>query len=101
MSSGFNKFIASATVAGLVAVALLAATTPASAWGRHGHGGYYRGGGGGWWGPAAALGVFGAAVGAAAAQPYYYDYPACRVVRQPIVDEWGNFLYYRRVRYCD
>lgn len=93
-------------------------------WGRGGwggpgwayrHGGWggprwgYRGGGwgyrGGWGAPVAAGLIGGLALGAAAAasHPYYGGYysRACYPADQPVYDDWGNFLGYRRVRVCN
>ena len=66
---------------------------------------------------AAALGILGAAAAAnAAPDPYYYapaqvyggygyggygGYGGCYIVRQPMYDDWGNYLGNRRVRVCD
>ena len=96
--------------AGLAALTLgatIAATaTPADAFGRHGWGG--RGGyayGGGWgghrrgWGggpgPWVAGAIGGLALGAVAAGAY--NNYGC-VANQPVYDDWGNFVGYRRVR---
>jgi hypothetical protein len=40
---------------------------------------------------------------AAAATPYYYGYgyPACGIVRHPVVDEYGIIVGYHRVRVCN
>jgi len=61
---------------------------------------------------AAALGILGAAAAAnAAPDPYYYPAPVyggygygyggCYIARQPMYDDWGNYLGNRRVRVCD
>jgi hypothetical protein len=73
----------------------VAASTPAAAQWR-----------GGWGAPFAAGVLGGAAVGALAARPYYYPYPApayapgCYWQRQPTYDPYGNFAGYRRVQVC-
>lgn len=84
--------------------------------GRVGGGRFVGGGGRGWRGGrgggissgaaiglgvgAAALGILGAAAaaGAAEAPPAY---GRCYIVRQPVYDDWGNYLGRRRVRVCD
>ena len=96
--------------AGLAALTLgatiVATTTPADAFGRHGWGG--RGGyayGGGWgghrrgWGggpgPWVAGAIGGLALGAVAAGAY--NNYGC-VANQPVYDDWGQFVGYQRVR---
>jgi hypothetical protein len=109
--SKIRKIITTGLIATTLAAAVLA-STPASAWYRR-YGWY--GGGWGWGGPAIAAGVLGGlALGAVAAgagsYPYYpgyygnpaaYGYPyAARfcVVRNPVYDDWGNFVGYQRMR---
>lgn len=48
---------------------------------------------------AAALGILGAAAAAGAAPGPVYG--GCYIVRQPVYDDWGNYLGRRRVRVCD
>jgi len=83
-------------------------------------GGYYRGRGGlstgaavGLGVGAAALGILGAAAAANAAPSYYYapapvyggygygGYGGCYIARQPVYDDWGNYIGSQRVRVCD
>jgi hypothetical protein len=115
--SKIRKIITTGLIAATLATAVVA-STPASAWYRR-YGWY--GGGWGWGAPAiAAIGLGALAVGAVAAgagsYPYYggcngyygscgypaaygYAYPArfC-VVRNPVYDDWGNFVGYQRMR---
>ncbi len=114
--SKFRKFITAGLIATTLVTAVVA-STPASAWYRR-YGWY--GGGWGWGAPAiAAIGLGALAVGAVAAgakaYPFYggcygygscgypaaygYAYPArfC-VVRNPVYDDWGNFVGYQRMR---
>ena len=121
MTSKFSKFIAATAIVGVLAAVPLATATPAAAngWGYHGGGyggwGHHHDHGGAWAGVAAA-GLLGAlAVGAianSARQPYYdsYQQPAyyphqtyrsCYPVNQPVTDDWGQLLYYERVRVCN
>ncbi len=102
----FRKTFTAALAALTLGATVAATATPADAFGRHGgwrggHG-YYGGGYGygwrhrGWGGPgpwvAGAIG--GLALGAVAAGAYNYG---C-VANQPVYDDWGRFLGYRRVR---
>ena len=116
-TTGIRKLVAVAALAGAMAATPLV-TTSASAdpWGRHG--GYYGGGygqgyghghgrHGGYWGGAAAAGLLGGlALGALASQGGYYGgspaygYGGCYIVRDPVTDDWGNIVYYQRVRVC-
>ena len=116
------KKAAAVTIAGVLMLGSLAAASPAAAdgyyrhgWG-YGHAGYGWGRpgwgyGGGWgghhrhggWGAPVAAGLLGAlAVGAAigAAQPAY-GYNPCYLADQPITDDWGNVVAYRRVQVCN
>lgn len=115
--SKIRKIITTGLIATTLATAVLA-STPASAWYRR-YGWYGGGWGWGWGAPAiAAIGLGALAVGAAAGSyPYYggcygyygscgypaayggYAYPArfC-VVRNPVYDDWGNFIGYQRMR---
>jgi hypothetical protein len=118
--AGLGKFIMVAALAGGVLAATLAS---ADARGRYGwRGGGWGGGGwggGGWGAGAAAAGLVGGlAVGALASQGGYYGYggspyPAygyggfpgyggggCYLAQQPVTDDWGNIVYYQRVRVC-
>jgi hypothetical protein len=130
MDARVKKFVAVAAIAGAIAAGSIGAATPAAAdgwgrgwghhgggwggpgrgWGRPGWGGYHGGRGGGWGAPVAAGVLGGLALGALAAssyQPNYYggygsyDAPSCYPARQPIVDDWGNVVAYRRVRVCN
>ena len=110
--SKIRKVITTGLIATTLATAVLA-STPASAWYRR-YGWY--GGGWGWLGaPAiAAIGLgalaVGVVAGGAGAYPYYggyYGYPAAYgdayparfcVVRNPVYDDWGNFVGYQRMR---
>jgi hypothetical protein len=71
-----------------------ATSTPAAAWGNHPYWGWGAGG------FAAGL-ALGAATSAAANPSYGYGYPACGIVRQPVVDEYGIVVGYHRVRVCN
>ena len=87
-----SRKIITASLAALTLGATIASTaTPAAAWGwRHHHGGF----GGG----ALAAGLIGGlAVGAIAAEASGYGYDTC-VARQPVYDDYGNFIGYRRAR---
>lgn len=110
----FRKFLAVCLSASTLAVAMTAATPASAQWGGWGWGGG--------WGPGygygynnggaiagAAIGglALGALAGAAiaqqnqyAAQPYYAAPRRGRLCGawQPIYDDWGNFLQYRRVK---
>lgn len=99
MSSNTVRIFVAAALAG----ALSCAPALADGWGR---------GGGYFWGPAAAIGLLGGVVAGgalAAARPVYpagygvYAEPAptCYFARQPVLDGWGNFIGYRRVRVCE
>jgi len=48
---------------------------------------------------AATLGILGAAAAAGAADAPVYG--GCYIVRQPVYDDWGNYLGRRRMRVCD
>ena len=91
--------IMTAGLAALTLGATVAATsTPADAqWRRGGWGGgHHRGWGGP--GPWAAGAIGGLALGALAAGAYNgYGGYGC-VANQPVYDDWGNFVGYRRVR---
>ena len=90
----FRKTITASLAALTLGGAVLATTTPASAWGYWHHGGW------GWGGPAVAAGVAtGLALGAVATGGYGYGggYYACRA-RQPVYDGYGYVAYYRTVR---
>jgi hypothetical protein len=89
-----KKLITAGVVAAVLASSVVATTSSAQAggyWGGpwHHHHRHY-----GWGGPVA-LGLGALAVGGAiaAASDCYY-------VRQPVVDEWGNVVGYRRVPSC-
>ena len=88
-----KKLITAGVVAAVLASSVVATTSSAQAggyWGGHwGHHRHY-----GWGGPVA-LGLGALAVGGAiaAASDCYY-------VREPVVDEWGNVVGYRRVPSC-
>ena len=78
---------------------MAASATPAAAWGRWGGGyGWHRGGwrGPGPWVAGAIGGLALGAMAAGAANNYGYGY-GC-VANQPVYDNWGNFVGYRRVR---
>jgi hypothetical protein len=89
------KSILTATLAALtLGATVIATSTPAAAW--HRHGGWHRGGG--WGGGAVAAGVVGAlALGAIAASAA----PSCYLTSQPVVNRWGRVVAYRRVRVCE
>jgi hypothetical protein len=94
-----RKIISAGLIAATFATGLAATSTPASAWGyRHHYGWGYHPYGWGLGGLAAGL-ALGAA--AAAVAPVYYGYGACYITRQPVVDPYGNVLYFRRVRVCN
>lgn len=91
-----KKSLTAACAAGMVAVSLIAASVPAQA---HDDG-------------AIAAGVIGGlalgAIAGSAAPAYGYGYPppppaygGCYLTRQPIYDDYGNFIRYRRVRVCE
>ncbi len=96
-----RKIVSAGLVAVTLAASLAATTTPAAAWGyRHHYGwGYHPYYGWGLGGLAAGLALGAAA--AAAAAPVYYGYGGCYITRQPVVDAYGNVLYFRRVRVCN
>jgi len=50
---------------------------------------------------AAALGILGAAAAANAAAPAPVYGGGCYITRQPMYDNWGNYIGRRRVRVCD
>lgn len=119
MNATFKKLVAAAAIAGGLAASSLGAATPAAAdgrgwghgWGHGGHGWGYGRAGYGWgghrhggWGAPVAAGVLGAlAVGAAigAAQQPAYGYNPCYLADQPITDDWGDVVAYRRVQVCN
>jgi hypothetical protein len=83
-------------------MAVAATSTPAAAWGYyHGGWGYHHGGWG--WGLGGVAAGLALGATAAAATPYYYGYgyPACGIVRQPVVDEYGIIVGYHHVRVCN
>jgi hypothetical protein len=91
----FRKALTASLVAATLGLSLAASSTPAAAWG------YYNNGWGWGLGGVAAGLALGAAA-ATAASPYYgYGYANCGIVRQPVVDGYGNFIRYRRVRVCN
>jgi hypothetical protein len=109
MHFSVRKFAFAAALAGGLSAVVV---PPASAggyygdgygWGRHYHSGNA-------WAGAAAAGLLGGlALGAIASSSQYpayysgygYPAPACYLVDQPITDEWGDVLEYRRVRVCN
>jgi hypothetical protein len=112
MAIRFGKIATAAALAGCLTAAV---ATPASAGGyyRYGYGWWphrhYHYGGGAWAGAAAAGLLGGLALGAIASSaqyPAYYPgyaypaYPYCYYADQPLIDEWGNVIEYRRVRVC-
>jgi hypothetical protein len=129
MDARLKKFAAAALV-GVIVAGSIGVATPAAAggygWGHGGGYGGWHGGHGGWghggwghggwghhrhggWGAPVAAGILGGlALGAAAAasQPYYgygggYYARSCYPADQPVVDDWGNVVGYRRVRVCN
>ncbi|MBG0811109.1 hypothetical protein IY145_17190 [Methylosinus sp. H3A] len=85
-----------ALAAGLLALTLtgstiLASTAEANPYRRHHHGHY-------WGGVAAAGALTALTLGAIAASQAPSD---CYMTRQPVTDDWGNVLYFRRVRVCE
>jgi hypothetical protein len=105
----FRKITFAAALAGGLSAA---AAAPASAGGYYGYGygwghHYHRDA---WEGAAAAGLLGGLALGVIASSSQYpgyyssgYGYPAyspCDLVDQPITDEWGDVIEYRRVRVC-
>ena len=90
-----RKILTSGLTALTLGMTIAATATPADAQWRH-RGGGWRGG------PWAAGAVGGLALGALAAGAYNggygYGYGYGCVARQPVYDDWGNFVGYRRVR---
>jgi len=68
---------------------------------RHGYQHGYQHGGGNWVAPLVGGLIVGGIIGGAMNQPRYYDergyHTECR--RQPVYDQWGNFLGYERQCY--
>lgn len=86
--STVRKTIAAGLAVATLGLGVAASSTPAAAWGYHHSWGWGVGG------LAAGLAL------GAAATPYYYA-PACYFTRQPVVDDYGVVIGYRRVRVCN
>jgi hypothetical protein len=92
MNTTCKKLIAGGLVALTMGAAVAASSTPAAAYWPHHH-----------WGAGAFFGglIGGLAVGALAAGAAAGPYGDCYVTRQPVYDDYGNFMGYRPAQVCD
>lgn len=86
--ANFRRIIAAGLAVTTLGMGVATPSTPAAAWGYyHGGWGYHHGGCG--WGLGGVAAGLALGATAAAATPYYcgYGYPACGILRQPVVDD--------------
>jgi len=88
-----KKFLTAGLLAAAIAASTFTATTAqANPYWRNGHHGHY------WGGVAAAGALTALTLGAIAAS----EAPStCYIARRPVTDDWGNVLYFRRMRVCE
>jgi hypothetical protein len=87
-----RKFLTAGVLGAVIAASTFTASTAqADPW-RHRHHGHY------WGGVAAAGALTALTLGAIAVS----EAPSnCYVARRPVTDDWGNVLYFRRMRVCE